>query len=172
MMPIIIGDDAAVAHLLWQMKIIATKEVERLPIHTLASFLKDGDSSVDGCSRQNPGETVFPLDNRGRSVSVESSDCFPSNQISSTTFRAGTLSASSSNTDLTCLEHHDWSKPEERSSPRTKSYVIHSKVQITKKLGKRKAESYVGLTTKSGHVRATLRRKFSWKQYPEVSPSL
>ena len=35
--------------------------------------------------------------------------------------------------------------------------------------GKRKRESFVGIATKSGTVRATLKKKFSWKQYPEVS---
>jgi len=35
-------------------------------------------------------------------------------------------------------------------------------------LSKRKRESHVGISTKSGSIRSTLRKKFSWKQYPEL----
>jgi hypothetical protein len=158
------GDEAVVAHLLWQMKVIATKEVERLPLHTLESFLIDPPNTE--CNSQK-FEEEFRSNVRGRTVSVGSYDCAPKNSSLDTLAVHNTsTSEDSSSTDLISLEHNDWSKQEGfRSKPR----AARKKILITKH-GKRKTESYIGLTTKSGFVRATLRRKFSWKQYPEVCP--
>jgi len=57
------------------------------------------------------------------------------------------------------LDHHDWS-----SHVGSYNQQAH---EIIKKKSKRKNESFVGQIPKA-KIRATLRRKFSWKQYPEV----
>jgi hypothetical protein len=165
-------EDEAVAHLLRQMKVIATKEVETLPLHALESFLFQ--ETPFACSSLEIEEDSFRSDVRKRTVSVESIDSFvsktPSTKLPSVTSSKASVSAgrrtSSDHPDF--IEHHDWSQ---HDVFRSKPQLATEKVMAAKKHGKRKAESFVGQTTKSGVVRASLRRKFSWKQYPEVGSS-
>jgi hypothetical protein len=162
-------DEKAAAQLLWQMKTIATKEVENLPFSCKHSvFLLDTPSVTSQDSEEESTSDV-----RGRSVSVESMEMVQSSEMSpvrsstSISFiKAGLLSPSSTND----MEHYDWSN---RATPYdaggSAPKLSSPQVIITQKYGKRKRESFVGLTTtKSGPIRATLRKKFSWKQYPEV----
>jgi hypothetical protein len=166
------GEDEAVAHLLRQMKVIATKEVEKLPLHALESFLFQETPSV--CSSQGIEEESFRSDVRKRTVSVESIDSVVSKTPSTKLYSMPLSKAyvptgprtSSDHPDF--IEHHDWSQ---HDVFRSKPQLATAKVMAAKKHGKRKAESFVGQTTNSGVVRASLRRKFSWKQYPEVGSS-
>jgi hypothetical protein len=74
-----------------------------------------------------------------------------------------------------CMEHYDWSKHATQVVPKggtSPSLLPSPAFIVTQKYGRRKRESFVGLTTRPGTVRAKLRKKFSWKQYPEVSSTL
>ena len=165
-----IGDDAAVACLLWNLKSIATKEVENLPHHTVDSFLSEAQpSSTPFSSHKSEEEGWFRSDIRSRTVSLDSRDCFvDKSSILSMTGKQSSSNASSLSpqTDSGYLDHHDWSNREE--SFKFRPSRMKAKSIPTTKVTKGKSEGFVGQTTKSGVVRATLRRKFSWKQYPEV----
>jgi hypothetical protein len=70
------------------------------------------------------------------------------------------------------LDHHNWGSAE--VSPvaiKKTAYMEHPLLCNTNdiiKQYKKKKESFVGLSSKIGSVRATLRKKFSWKSYPEL----
>jgi hypothetical protein len=79
------------------------------------------------------------------------------------------------------IDHHNWSSPssgkqQQRPASPLSSPVVLASLEEALKGGrnKRKAkkEQYVGTETVDGKVRATLRKKFSWKQFPEVSTCL
>ena len=163
------ADEAVGAQLLWQMKAIATKEVEALPVSTMQSFFLGEVSSVSS----QDSEEESTAGRRGRTVSlgsvdmITSSSSAPFGSSASISFIATKPSLPPSSPDS--MEHYDWSK---RVSPcilpTSASLLTEPQLMITQKYGKRKRESFVGLTSSTGIVRATLRKKFSWKQYPEV----
>jgi len=156
-------DDHAAAKLLWQLKAIATKEVERidLPFSCIDSFYIDSMKSSVG---------------RGRTISVESVDiainnlspvlsCIPKPDVKD---KSSLLLDNSKEKSIDHLDHHDWGAIKQKSISRPS---LISK-DGGKGQSKRKRESRVGLTTKSGIIRCTLRKKFSWKQYPELEDYL
>lgn len=152
--------DEAVAYLLWQMKSIATKEVENLPNHTVDSFLLDpAPFTSSSPSQKAKEEKLFRLDKRSRAVSVESID----NITEKAPIMLKPVKQSKTNG---YLEHHDWSKPDSIKFGRPSRN--NPKIIPGSKNSKSKSESFVGQTTKSGIIRGTLQRKFSWKHYPEV----
>ena len=140
-------DDEAVASLLRDVKTIAAKEVE----------------VVDPVAKSNnPNSPML----RGRTIFFATEEL--ARGPSGRTTASPLLSPASISPvrkqprravlpDL--IEHHDWSN-------RVGSYK--ESVQLTiKKQSKQKDGSFVGQIPRA-KVRATLRRKFSWKQYPEV----
>ena len=142
-------DEQAVANLLWQLKAIATKEMETLPCNCIDSFFIDTIDSSEG---------------RGRTVSIESVDfaintltpvlsCIPKAFVEGTPL----LLDNARENSVDHLDHHDWGPPAEK--PISRPSLI-STDEGTKQY-KRKRESRVGLTTKSGIVRSTLRKKVS-----------
>lgn len=164
-----VGEAEAVAHLLREMKAIATKELESLSFQALDSVL----SQTPPLKYSSIGVEEEPRsDVRKRTISVESDDGIINNKNSKklaslclckTPVPTGPLT-SLNHSDY--IEHNDWSNCDAlRSDPQ----LATSNASPAKKGAKRKSESFVGNTTKSGIVRATLRKKFSWKQYPEVS---
>lgn len=162
------ADEAICARLLWQMKAIATKEVEALPVSTMDSFFLGEVSSVS--SQDSEEESAG---RRGRTVSLGSVDMATSSpsaplvSSASMSFIADNSSLNPSSPDK--MEHYDWSKRVFPCIlPSSSSFLPEPQVMITQKYGKRKRESFVGLASSTGNVRATLRKKFSWKQYPEV----
>lgn len=150
-------DDEAVASLLRDVKTIAEKEVQVDPV--AKSNLPDR-SPLTG---QNV--PICPV-LRGRSISFGTEEL--TRDLPATTTASSLQPISTARQpkpfvpDL--IEHHDWSN-------HVGSYKESSFQGTTKKQGKRKDDSFVGQMPRS-LVRATLRRKFSWKQYPEVRRSL
>lgn len=166
------ADEAICARLLWQMKAIATKEVEALPVSTMDSFFLGEVSSVS--SQDSEEESAG---RRGRTVSLGSVDMATSSpsaplvSSASMSFIADNSSLNPSSPDK--MEHYDWSKRVFPCIlPSSSSFLPEPQVMITQKYGKRKRESFVGLASSTGNVRATLRKKFSWKQYPELEEYL
>lgn len=185
------AEERAVAKLLWEVKAIATKEFESLPSDYQQNIFTINDAA--SVTSEDFSEDYELSDRRRRTVSIESMDMVTStssmiaaaspNKLTSKTIsfidsrRFLTDSPAGDDSEDT-MEHYDWSK-RVMSSPSTllddslleTPSLISSpaSVLITQKYGKRKRENYVGLLTKKGSVRATLRKKFSWKQYPEVS---
>lgn len=151
------NDEQAAAKLLWQLKAIATKEVEKvnLPYSCIDSFYIDPMNSSEG---------------RGRTVSIESVDtAIDSVSVSpvlsyiSKAYDEGKSSLLLDNSrekSIDHLDHHDWGS----TAPKT--------ISCSSLISKRKRQSHIGLTTKSGIIRCTLRKKFSWKQYPELEDYL
>ncbi|CAJ1946517.1 unnamed protein product [Cylindrotheca closterium] len=148
-------DDEAVASLLRAVKTIAAKEVEVVdPVAKLN--LLDRSPQRRHCAPTSPML-------RGRSISFATEELTrdPSARASAS---SPLLSPSSISPvrpqpravvpDL--IEHHDWSK-------RVGSY----KESLQQTIKKRKDGSFVGQIPRA-KVRATLRRKFSWKLYPEL----
>ena len=145
------NDEQAAAKLLWQLKAIATKEVEKvnLPYSCINSFYIDPMCSTEG---------------RGRTISVGSVDTsINSSPILSripkyyVEGKSSLLLDNSSERSIDHLEHHDWGL----RAPKSASY--HSLIitdQGTRQI-KRKREMHVGITTKSGIIRCTLRKKVS-----------
>lgn len=164
------SDEAEVgAELLRQMKAIATKEVEHLPVGIVHTFFLDETRFLSSRASEEESDS----DARRRAVSVESIDMVTS--ALSPVLSSKSISFFSPRSSLPAtpegMEHYDWSK--RASSPSdacaSLSFSPTPKGLIMQKYGKRKRESFVGQTSKSGVVRATLRKKFSWKQFPEVS---
>jgi len=154
------NDEQAAAQLLWQLKAIATKEVEKvsLPYSCVDSFYTN------------------PSEGRGRTVSLDSGDLgmkavspiFPYVPQSYMETGKSSFLLDTPEKPIEQLDHHDW-------GPAAPKRIAHSPLIGTEegtKHGKRKRESHVGLTTKSGIIRCTLRKKFSWKQYPELEDYL
>ena len=143
-------DEHTAAKLLWQLKAIATKEVKKvsLPYSCIDSFYT------------NPS--------RGRTVSLDSGDLgikavspvfpyVPQSYMDTgkSSFRLD--SSPKQEKPIEHLDHHDW-------GPTAPKRIAHSPLIGTEeeiKHGKRKRESHVGLTTKSGIIRCTLRKKVS-----------
>ena len=148
------NDEQAAAKLLWQLKAIATKEVEKvnLPYSCIDSFYIDQMTSSEG---------------RGRTVSIGSVD-IAMNTVSVSPVlsyipkayvegKASLLLDNSREKPIDHLDHHDWGP----TAPRTISRSSIISTDGGTKQGKRKRESHVGLTTKSGIIRCTLRKKVS-----------
>jgi hypothetical protein len=168
-------DEQTAAKLLWQVKAIATKEFESLPHDCKQNIFTSDMISV---TSEDSSEVEELSDRRKRTVSIESIDMLSYHTASPKPVKTITL-IDSRYTDSPCsqsdasMEHHDWSKRVTSTSCDDSlvapSLSSNPPALITQKYGKRKRENYVGLSTKAGTVRATLRKKFSWKQYPEVS---
>jgi len=165
-------DESAAAELLRQVKAIATKEFESLPFDSKRNiFIND----VVPVTSEDSAEDYELSDGRKRTVSIESMDIL-STPIGSPRLASKAVTIiDPSVTDspgADSVEYYDWSKRVSSASLDSlspPSLTSSPTVLITQKYGKRKRESYVGLSTKKGSVRSTLRKKFSWKQYPEVS---
>ena len=146
------NDEQAVAKLLWQLKAIATKEVEKvnLPYSCIDSFYIDPMNSSD---------------RRGRTVSVDAGDIaiksvspvLPFIAKSYAEGQSSLLLDNSREKSVDHLDHHDWGP----AAPKTISRSSLMNTDEGTKHGKRKRESHVGLTTKSGIIRCTLRKKVS-----------
>lgn len=148
------NDEQAAAQLLWQLKAIATKEVENvsIPYSCIDSFYSD------------------TMGGRGRTVSVDSGDLGVKriSPVLPYVSKSSFLLDSPREKPIDHLDHHDWGPVAPKKIP--SSPLIRTEEGT--KHGKRKRESHVGLTTKSGIIRCTLRKKFSWKQYPELEDYL
>lgn len=160
------NDEQAAAKLLWQLKAIATKEVEKvnIPYSCIDSFYIEPMISSDSS------------EGRGRTVSVESVD-FAIKAVSpvlSYVPKAYVESKSSLPLDnsreksIDHLDHHDWGP----TPPKTVSRPSLISTDEGTRQGKRKRESHVGLTTKSGIIRCTLRKKVSSCSVAEVETVL
>ena len=188
-------DDDLAARLLWQVKVISTKEVESLPVASQQSFLNEAssccfpplmmsqshDSDDEGEESNNSSSTGGSSGARRRTVSVESVDMVAARSSSSPPFMIHTNNVSAAAHQSAAeelVDHHDWSKRTVTSSPllsasmsnpSSPSSLLLATPEGGKRYGKRKRESFVGTTSKTTKIRATLKKKFSWKQYPEVS---
>ena len=143
------NDEQAAAQLLCQLKAVATKEVENvsIPYSCIDSFYPD------------------PMEGRGRTVSVDSVD-FGIKRISPVlgvpyVSKSSFLLDSPREKPIDHLDHHDWGPAAPKKIPR--SPLIRT--EEGPKHGKRKRESHVGLTTKSGIIRCTLRKKVSLLEF-------
>lgn len=143
------NDEQAAAQLLWQLKAIATKEVEKvsLPYSCIDSFYTN------------------PSEGRGRTVSLDSGDLgmkavspvFSYVPHSYMDTGKSSFLLDTPEKPIEQLDHHDWGA----TAPKR---IAHSPLIGTEegtKHGKRKRESHVGLTTKTGIIRCTLRKKVS-----------
>jgi len=162
MVPTSIHDDErAAAKMLWELKAIATKEMENIPFD---SFFVD---NMEESSSKH----------RGRTISVESADIVSYTAKLAFPFitkafveQNPLLLDNARENSVDHLNHHNWGTPAKKLTfrPSVKSTGEEGKQSKSK----RKRESYVGLTTKSGIIRSTLRKKFSWKQYPKLEDYL
>ena len=168
-------DEHTAAKLLWQVKAIATKEFESLPLDCKQNIFTSDMISV---TSEDSSEVEELSDRRRRTVSIESMDMLSYSTVSPKPVKTITIidsryTDSPGSQSDTSMEHHDWSKrvtsPSCDDSLAAPSVTSTPTVLVTQKYGKRKRENFVGLSTKAATVRATLRKKFSWKQYPEVS---
>lgn len=163
-------DEKTAAQLLWQIKVIATKEFESLPLSSKERLFEGDEHSL---SSEDTEEEYQVSNRRWRAVSIESIDVAKvpvSSPVPSSKSVAIIDPSYADSPSSSTVEHHDWSKRKSSSlhSLAAPSLISTPPALITQKYGKRKRESFVGLTTQSGVVRGTLRKKFSWKQYPEV----
>ena len=146
------SDEQAAAKLLWQLKAIATKEVEKvnLPYSCIDSFYTDPIISSEG---------------RGRTISIESVDIavntaspvlayIPKNYIEG---KPSLVFGNSGEKSSDHLDHHDWGPSAQKTFLRPSLITTDEGTRQSK----RKRESHVGLTTKSGIIRCTLRKKAS-----------
>jgi len=169
-------DEHTAAKLLWQVKAIATKEFESLPYNCKQNIFVNDAVSV---TSEDSSDFDEVSDRRKRTVSIDSIDMVPystaspKSPVKTITIIDATFTDSPGSDSV---EHYDWSKrvtstpcDDSLTAPRLTSSPT---VLITQKYGKRKRENFVGLSTKNGAVRATLRKKFSWKQYPELEEYL
>lgn len=157
------NEEQTAAKLLWQLKAIATKEVEsvNIPYSCIDSFFIESMGSSEG---------------RGRTVSVDETMDIAIKTITpvlsgipkTLTERNQFLLDSTREKSVDHIDHHDWSPQTEKKFP----HLSLIGVEEGTRQSKRKRESHVGLTTKSGIIRSTLRKKFSWKQYPELEDYL
>lgn len=166
-------DEEAAAKLLWQVKAIATKEFESLTFDSRQNIFTNDVVSV---TSEDSAQVYELSDRRKRTVSIESMDML-STPAASPKLSSKTISLiDPSVTDSPGAgSYEDFAlfkrvtSPSSDDSLSAASLTSSPTVLITQKYGKRKRESYVGLATKGGSIRATLRKKFSWKQFPEVS---
>lgn len=170
------AEEKAVAKLLWEVKAIATKEFESLPSDFQQNIFFNDVVSV---TSEDSAEDYELSDRRKRTVSIESMDMvtstYASPKLHSKTIAF--IDARFTDSPGSDLEHNDWSKRVtttllDDSSLAAPSLLSSPAVLITQKYGKRKRENYVGLSTTTGSTRATLRKKFSWKQFPELEEYL
>jgi hypothetical protein len=186
----LLKDDEQAAKLLWQLKAIATKEVESLPVHCIDSFfLQQNPSSSSSSSGNNSSDedgSTMEDDTRGRTVSVGSVDMVYSSLTPVLSFHQhyptkspkpfllddDTTSSVGRGTPTRdtkhIIDHHDWSNqlvnpttPIKKSSSTTSQHPLLCSPKEIIKQCKKKRETYVGRTTNSGIVRATLRKKVS-----------
>jgi hypothetical protein len=173
-------DDQAAAKLVLQLKAIATKEVANIP-----------QSCIDALFQHESTESSTLANIRSRTVSVGSVDmvyssivtpvlsCNPRSLMETKVFL---LDDEGSNTSS--IDHHDWSgrvlfsptvvKKESSLLAVTEHPLLCSSTDILKQC-KKKRESFVGATTKTGSVRATLRKKVSHvrrNQHQNMSPNV
>lgn len=165
-------DEQTAAMLLWQVKAIATKEFESLPLYSKKNIFINDAYSV---TSEDSSELDELSERRKRTVSIDSIDMLSySTESPKSSFKTITIidARFTDSPGSDSMEHHDWSKRVTSTSCDDSlvapSLTSNPAVLITQKYGKRKRENFVGLSTKTGTVRATLRKKFSWKQYPEV----
>ena len=185
-------DEATAAKLLWQLKAIATKEVENLSVGSINSFFLQNPSTSEDSSEANSSSSS---DIRGRSVSVDSVEMVLSNTItpilSFTPTRVNTVvdshpflldSSDDEGIDDSMIDHHDWSNRacgptstesvSKNSNKKLTSHTVLRSPDEEMKQCKRKRESFVGLCTSSGTVRCTLRKKVCnrWERPSRVAP--
>jgi hypothetical protein len=152
-------DEQAAAKLLWQLKVIATKEIENIPF--------DDSSFIDDFMEESSSSTSEG-GHRGRTVSVESVDMVINTItpiLSSIPAKAFVeekpllldKNAKAAENSIDHLDHHDWGRPAKKLNFRPSM----DNQEEEGKQSKRKRESYVGLTTRSGIIRSTLRKKVS-----------
>ncbi|KAG7367133.1 hypothetical protein IV203_029803 [Nitzschia inconspicua] len=168
-------DDQAAAKLVLQLKAIATKEVATIP-----------PNCIDSLFQYVITESSRSADVRHRTVSVGSMEMVHSSTVTpvlSSTPKALVesklfLLEDDEGSNSSSIDHHDWSDLLVYSSTAVKKTIsqsehplLTSSIEIIKNC-KKKRESFVGLTTKSGAIRATLRKKFSWKSFPELEDYL
>ncbi|KAL3902611.1 MAG: hypothetical protein SGARI_005752 [Bacillariaceae sp.] len=156
-------DVQSAADLLRQFKAIACKEIQMLPPHSVDSFFEDSDDESEE-------------DRRARTISIGSADMVYGSPITpilsfapSKSLKSFLLDDVKSNEDL---EHHNWGSvqvsPHSIKKTATMEHPLLCSTNDIIKQCKKKKESFVGLTPKTSSVRATLRKKFSWKTYPEL----
>lgn len=164
-------DEKTAAQMLWQVKAIATKEFESLPLDSKQNLFHDDAASV---TSEDSYETP---DRRKRTVSVESMDMVSLVESSPARFPKTIALIEPRAADSPrpqSMEGGEWcgrrtSDLLDDDDALSASSIGQDRGLIIQKYGKRKRDSFVGLTTKGGKaVRASLRKKFSWKQFPEV----
>lgn len=133
------NDEQVAANLLWQLKAIATIEVEKvnIPYSCIDTFYGDPMTSVEG---------------RMRTISVESLDNLIGDSVSESSPAPKVESMSVENLGR-----------DDRNSSSSKKCSLPLLIRTDKapRQSKRKRENHVGLTTKLGTVRCTLRKKVS-----------
>jgi len=138
-------DERAAAKMLWELKAIATREMENIPFD---SFFVD---NMEESSSKH----------RGRTISVESADMVSDTAMLAFPFITKAFVDQNplllDNARENSVDHHNWGTPAKKLTfrPSVKSTGEEGKQSKSK----RKRESYVGLTTKSGIIRSTLRKK-------------
>lgn len=163
-------DEQVAAKLLWQLKAIATKEIENIPFDDC--FFLDNTTEESSSSTSEGGH-------RGRTVSVESVDMvidtitpiwssIPAKEFVEEKPSLLGRNARAAENSIDHLDHHDWGPPAKKLNFRPSM----GSQEEEGKQSKRERESCVGLTTRSGIIRSTLRKKFSWKLYPELEDHL
>jgi hypothetical protein len=157
-------DDQAAAKLVLQLKAIATKEVEKIP-----------QNCIDALFQLESMKSSISANARRRTVSVGSVDMVYSSAgtpVLSCNHRTLVVSKSFSLDDegsnASSVDHHDWSgrvlvsptavKKVSSSLGAIEHPLLCSPNDIIKHC-KKKRESFVGLLTKTGSVRATLQKK-------------
>lgn len=154
-------DEQTAARLLWELKAIATKEMENIPFDSF--FIDNMEESLSK--------------HRVRTISVESADMVSNTATLANPFitkefveQDPLLLENAKKNFVDHLDHHNWGPPAKKLTFRPS--VNNTGEEGKQSKSKRKRESFVGLTTRSGIIRSTLRKKFSWKQYPKLEDYL
>jgi hypothetical protein len=160
-------DDQAAAKLMLQLKAIATKEVAKIPPNCIDAFFQHESMGVGSTSLNARRRTVSvgSVDMEYSSFATPVLSCNPWAVVETNTFLLDDEGSKTSS-----IDHNDWSvgmlfsptavKKESSSSGDTDHPLLCSPTDIIKQC-KKKRESFVGVTTKTGSVRATLRKKVS-----------
>jgi hypothetical protein len=152
-------DEQAAAKLLWQLKAIATKEIENITFD---------DSFFINNTMEESSSSISEGGHRGRTVSVESVDMvintitpilssIPTKDFVEERTLLLDRNARAAENYIGHLDHHDWGPPAKKLNFRPS---MDSQEEEGKQ-SKRKRESCVGLTTRSGIIRSALRKKVS-----------
>ena len=160
-------DEVKAAELLWKLSSIVKKEFDSLPSSCQQTFLLC-DSDDDSSALYRVQESLSKR--RRRAVSVESVEGLyrnPSSPVLSCR-PVAIVEGSPSLSSARCVDHHDWSNRASVDTPAIPSLIANTEIPLPPSYGKRKRETFVGQKTNTLSVRATLKKKFSWKQYPEV----